>query len=273
MQAFYKILVGAVLFYIGYCCLLFLFQRQLIFPRYLIPSPSNDHQPAAGIEKIWIDIDAARVEAWYMPPKRQSPQSPAPLVIFGHGNGELIDFWPETLKRFTRLGMGLLLVEYPGYGRSTGSPSQKTITEAFVRAYDKMIRREEIDPSKIILFGRSIGGAAICTLAAERPSAALILMSTFTGLHPFAIRYLAPKFLVRDPFDNLKTVSEYTAPVLIMHGRHDTIIPYPHGVKLHGAGSNSKMITYEAGHNDCPPDWEQFWQDIEAFLLTNGFID
>ena len=273
MQAFYKILVAAVLFYIGYCCLLFFIQRQLIFPRYLISSPSDDYQPAAGIERIWIDINAAKVEAWYLPAKRQNPQSPAPLVIFGHGNGELIDFWPETLKRFSRFGMGLLLVEYPGYGRSTGSPSQKTITEAFVAAYDTMIRREEVDPSRIILFGRSIGGAAICTLAAERPSAALILMSAFTGLHPFAVRYLAPKFLVRDPFDNLKTISEYTAPVLILHGRQDTVIPYSHGVKLHQAGSNSKMITYEAGHNDCPPDWEQFWRDIEGFLRANGIIE
>jgi len=273
MQAVYKILIVVVLFYVGYCCLLFLMQRQIIFPRYLISIPSDEIRHIAGIEKIWLEIDSAKVEAWFLPPVTHNPESPAPLVIFGHGNGELIDFWPETLERFSRLGMGLLLVEYPGYGRSTGSPSQRTITQTFIAAYDTVIQRKDVDPKNIVLFGRSLGGGAICALASQRPSSALILMSTFIGLRPFAARYLVPKFLVRDPFDNLKTITDYQAPILIMHGRHDTVIPYSHGLKLHGAASNSKMITYEAGHNDCPPDWEQFWLDIEAFLRESNIIE
>ena len=272
MQAVYKILVAVFLFYIGYCCLLFLLQRQIIFPRYLISIPSDGPRNMAGIEKIWLKLDFAKVEAWFLPAVTRNAESPAPLVIFGHGNGELIDFWPEALKRFSQLGMGLLLVEYPGYGRSTGSPSQQTITQTFVAAYDTVIQRKDVDPANIVLFGRSIGGGAICALAAERPSSALILMSTFTGLRPFASRYLVPKFLVRDPFDNLETIVNYSAPILILHGRHDTVIPYSHGVKLHRAGSNSKMITYEAGHNDFPPDWEQFWQDIAAFLQQHNIL-
>jgi fermentation-respiration switch protein FrsA (DUF1100 family) len=98
-------------------------------------------------------------------------------------------------------------------------------------------------------------------------------MSTFTSVRSFAIRYLAPKFLVRDPFENLAVVQDYEGPILILHGRQDNVIPYSHGVKLHRAAPHSKFISYEAGHNDCPPDWRAFWKDIESFLNEIDVID
>ena len=109
-------------------------------------------------------------------------------------------------------------------------------------------------------------GESICDLAAKRPSAALILMSTFTSARSFAHKYMAPGFLIRDPFDNLSVVRSYTNPVLIMHGKFDEIIPYSHGKTLYKAAKDGKMVTYPSGHNDCPPDWDVFWQDIEIFL-------
>jgi fermentation-respiration switch protein FrsA (DUF1100 family) len=194
------------------------------------------------------------------------------VVIFAHGNAELIDFWPETLKKFTLLGVGMLLVEYPGYGRSQGTPSQGSITEALVGAYDTLAERKDVDSSRIVLFGRSLGGGAICALAAQRPAAALILLSTFVSIQSFARNFFVPGFLVRDPFDNLAVVSSYSGPVLIMHGRNDDIIPYNHGKALYGAALNGQMITYECQHNDCPPSWEVFWQDVQSFLLDAGIL-
>ena len=93
-----------------------------------------------------------------------------------------------------------------------------------------------------------------------------MLISAFTSTRPFATRYLAPGFLIRDPFDNLSVVRSYTNPILIMHGKFDTIIPYSHGKTLYKAARDGKMITYPSGHNDCPPDWDIFWKDIEMFL-------
>ena len=95
-------------------------------------------------------------------------------------------------------------------------------------------------------------------------------MSCFTSVRSFAIRYLAPSFLIRDPFDNLAVVRDYSGPVLVIHGRIDEIIPFGHGKALHAAARNGKMIAYEAGHNDCPPDWAVFWRDVEEFLKANG---
>jgi fermentation-respiration switch protein FrsA (DUF1100 family) len=97
-------------------------------------------------------------------------------------------------------------------------------------------------------------------------------MSAFTRVRAFTSRYLAPGFLVRDPFDNLAAVQNYQKPVLIIHGRNDTIIPYSHGQALYRASRRGKMVTYQSGHNDCPPDWKIFWQDIETFLHDIGII-
>jgi fermentation-respiration switch protein FrsA (DUF1100 family) len=272
MPPLLKYILWPLCIYAVYCGLLFLLQRQMMFPRGMISTPASSESRIPGLEKIWLPVESGKAEAWYISPLSGGSAGPAPAVIFGHGNGELIDFWPEELSGFTRLGIALLLVEYPGYGRSAGAPSQMSITEAFIAAYDVLASRKDVDPSRIILFGRSLGGGAVCALAAERPSAALILMSTFTSARSFAKRYLAPSFLVRDPFDNLSVVKNYPEPVLIMHGRHDTVIPYSHGLALHSSAEQGQLITYEAGHNDCPPDWKVFWQDIRIFLRENKII-
>ena len=265
-----KIIGWALIFYCGYCIFLFLMQRSIIFPLKQIPFPTDSGVLIPGLEKTWLDTEFGKIETWYLPPSSGPQSRPAAAVIFGHGNGELIDYWPEALQNFMRMGIGLLLVEYPGYGRSSGTPSQKSITGTFVAAYDALLSREDVDPSRIILFGRSLGGGAVCALARQRPSAALILMSTFTSVQSMAAKFLAPKFLIRDPFNNLEVIKGYPEPVLVIHGRYDRIIPFAHGADLHREAKNSKLITYESGHNDCPPDWNQFWKDIKLFLTDIG---
>jgi len=267
-----QIAIGVLLLYVAYGCLLFLFQRQILFPRYQIQASSGMGEPTSGLEKIWLDTKEGKVEAWFLPAALSHAGESAPAVIFAHGNAELIDFWPEELKRFTVLGIGVLLVEYPGYGRSEGSPTQKSITEAFVAAYDALVARKDVDPSRILLMGRSLGGGAVCALASQRPSAALILLSTFTSVRACATSFFVPGFLVLDPFDSLSVVSAFSGPILIIHGRHDNIIAYKHGIALYRATQHGKMLTYDCQHNDCPPSWDRFWEDVEAFLLDAGII-
>ena len=272
MPPWLKYIFWPLCIYAAYCGPLFLLQRQIMFPRGMIPQPPPSAPKLPGLETIWLATESGEVESWLMPPVPGSAAGPAPAVIFGHGNGELIDFWPDDLKGFGRLGMAVMLVEYPGYGRSSGSPSQESITGAFVAAYDALSARKDIDASRIVLFGRSLGGGAVCALSVRRPSAALILMSTFTSARSFAKRYLAPSFLVRDPMDNLAAVTQYKGPILIMHGRQDTVIPHSHGIALQKAARSGRLISYDAGHNDCPPDWEVFWQDVERFLREAQII-
>ncbi len=269
-----KTVAGVLVCYCVYCFLLFFMQRSILFPRNQIPTPASGDVlgKIPDLKKIWLKIGDGRVEAWFLPPPAKPEAALVPAVIFAHGNGELIDYWPVMLRNFARMGIGLLLVEYPGYGRSSGTPTQESLTHTFVAAYDALVAQEKVDPKRIILFGRSVGGGAVCALALQRPAAALILMSTFTSVQSMASKFLVPKFLVRDPFYNLKVVRQYRGPVLVIHGRHDRIIPFEHGAKLHKAARNSTLITYDAGHNDCPPDWNQFWKDIALFLADNELV-
>ena len=277
MHPFIKIAVWAFIFYFAYCCFLFLMQRRIIFPRNHIPYQSGGEKLVSGVEKLWLGAPSEKFETWFMPPLNDSPSTPvptkpAPAVIFAHGNAELIDFCPEELKFFTRIGIGVLLIEYPGYGRSEGSPSQKSISHAFNIGYKYLISRKDVDPNRIILFGRSLGGGAVCDLASKKPSCALILQSTFTSARSFAAGFLAPGFLVRDPFDNLSVVSKYTGPVLIIHGKNDDVIPFSHAKILYKKCLKGKLIVYDCTHNDCPPDYAIFRKNIETFLAEAGII-
>ncbi len=267
-----EIILWTLLCYMVYCGLIFLMQRQIMFPRHLISIPSEGENPPF-MEKIWIETSFGKIETWFLPPEKKNNRTRAPAVIFAHGNGELIDLWPSELKRFNQFGVGVLLVEYPGYGRSEGTPSQKNIKEAFNSAYDILVERKDVDPAKIVLFGRSLGGGAVCLLAAQRPSASLILMSTFTDIRSFAKKYFVPSILVRDPFDNLSVVRRYLKPVLVIHGEFDEVVPYAHGTTLHKSTPHASLLTYACGHIDCPPDWEVFWKNIAAFLGRCGIIE
>jgi hypothetical protein len=271
MNILLKTVSWILLLYFFYCGFLYVMQRRVLFPRHLVERPSNSEN-IPGLEKIWVTTSFGKIETWFLRQSAERVTELAPAVIFAHGNGELIDFWPHELKKLNRLGIGVLLVEYPGYGRSKGSPSQKNITEAFTGAYDVLVTREDVDASRIVLLGRSVGGGAVCRLAANRPSAALILMSSFISVRSMASKYLVPDFLVRDPFDNLAMVRSYPGPVLVIHGRYDEVIPFSHGKTLFKAAKHGKIITYESGHNDCPPNWDTFWQDMETFLEESGII-
>lgn len=268
---FFKLAISALLLYGIYCGFLFLVQRQVLFPRFMIGVPPLQEK-TPHIEREFIETGSGKIDVWYMPPVSDSAGKPAPAVIFAHGNGELIDFWPDELRTFTEFGVGVLLVEYPGYGRSEGSPSERSITDAFVRAYDYLVSKKNVDSSRIVFTGRSLGSGAVCALAEKRRPAAIILMSAFTSIRSFSSKYLVPGFLMRDPFDNLKVVASYDGPVLVVHGRHDEIIPFSHGVALSKAAKKAVLIAYDCGHNDCPPDPVLYWKDIHIFLKNSGIL-
>ena len=265
-------LISVVVTYLGSLVVFSFFQRKILFPRHLAAPLVTAGQGVEGLERWWLDTPEGRVEAWWIPAAGASPEDPRPAVIFCHGNAELIDYWPEELSGYRRLGIGLLLPEYRGYGRSAGSPSQEAITADLVAFHDRLAALPEVDAKRIVHHGRSIGGGAACALSAERKPKALILQSTFTSIRSMAARYLVPGFLVKDPLDNLAVVRGYTGPVLIIHGRQDDLIPFAHAEELAAAAKDGKLIEYACDHNTCPPDPDRYWRDLEAFLKRAGIL-
>jgi fermentation-respiration switch protein FrsA (DUF1100 family) len=167
------------------------------------------------------------------------------------------------------LGLGVLLVEYPGYGRSEGTPSERSVSDAMRAAYDAVAARPDVDPRRIVGFGRSLGGGAICQLALHRSLAALVLESTFTSVGDIARGFGLPRFLVRDPFDNAAVLAKFAGPVLLVHGEQDTLIPVAHAHALHALRPDARLaLASGCGHNDCPPPW----QLVKTFLAESGLL-
>ena len=206
------------------------------------------------------------VEAWLLPARGVEGQ--APVLLFTHGNGELIDYWIDAFWRIPDRGVAVLLVEYPGYGRSGGTPSEASIARTMEAAYDAVADRPDIDATRISAWGRSLGGAAACALADRRELAALVLESTFTSVRPFARRFGIVGPLVRDPFDSLPILEAFEGPVLVLHGERDAVVPVAHGRALAEAAARADLQLLPCGHNDCPFQWPR----VEAFLMREGLL-
>lgn len=258
--------------YVAWLALLFAQQRRMFYPGAGLSAPA-DPPPVAGLEARWLETPYGRVEAWFLPPAADATGGArAPLVVFAHGNGELMDAWPAELEPFRKLGMGVLLVEYPGYGRSGGSPSETSIGAAFDAGYDLLASDPRVDPKRIVAYGQSLGGGAVCGLLTRRPVAAAILQSTFSSTRVFAKRYLAPPFLVRDAFDNVAALRRFAGPTLLLHGRRDVVIPFGHAQTLVAASPRAHLLAYDCGHDYWDPERLPFWKDVEGFLRQEGIL-
>jgi len=234
-------------------------QRRVLYPRppagAAPPLPPSVTRVGLGPASDW--------EAFFLRPAAAA--APFPAVIFAHGNGELIDHWLSPFAVLPRAGIGVLLIEYPGYGRSGGSPTQQSITSALVAGYDFLAAQSDVDSRRVVAYGRSLGGGAVCALALERPLAGLILESTFTSVRSLAPRFGLPGILVLDPFDNLSAVEQLDLPILVLHGERDQLIPVAHGESLARA-AGSELVRLPCGHNDCARPWAQ----VLGFLSSSS---
>lgn len=267
-----RMIVFLLVLYGGWLLTLIVMQDRLIFPGRHLREPLLRQAPP-GVEALWRDIDdGRRVEAWYVRAPNATEQSPAPLAIFAHGNGELIDDHLALCDAYGRLGISTLLVEYRGYGRSGGAPSQHGLVEDVVAFHDRVADRPEVDGQRLVYHGRSLGGGVVAELAVRRKPAAMILESTFTSLRSMTRRYLAPGFLVRHPFDVKRAISNLDVPILILHGERDAIIPVTHARKLARAVPHAQLVEMPAGHNNFPVDEDAYWQRIATFLRESGLL-
>lgn len=261
------IALGAGL-YLLWLLLLYTMQRSMMFPGASMALPEQPRP--ADVTSLWLSVGDSRVEAWWMPPP--DLQQMQAIVIHAHGNAELIDYSPMLAGRLRELGIGVLAVEYPGYGRSNGAPSQQSITDTMNAAFDRIPALSGNRLLPVIGYGRSLGGGAIGQLAAHRRLDALILESTFSSARAFASRYLAPGALMRDPFDTATILRQFTGAVLIVHGDRDEIIPYRHSDALLAAAPQARRLTLACGHNDCPPDMNDYLRQLANFLRDAGIL-
>lgn len=193
-------------------------------------------------------------------------EAPAPVVFLFHGNGENIASMLGIARQYRSRGLAVALVEYPGYGGTPGTPTQRSITQASVAAYDMITSRDDVDPRRVLVHGFSLGGAAAAQLANERRVDAMILESTFVSLVAMYREMGLPGFLCRDPFRTDLVLESFEGPVLLVHGRRDEIVPFEHAVRLEAIASDGSLLAMDGNHNDGPSDVRAYWEAIDGLL-------
>jgi fermentation-respiration switch protein FrsA (DUF1100 family) len=261
------ILIGL---YAAWVATLYVVQDRLVYqPR--AAGPAKASLPPAEGDVHWIDIEnGGRVEAWFVRGAGRSATSPGPLVILLHGNGEIIEQCLPLARMYAGRGLSVLLPEYRGYGRSSGSPEQDAIVSDMLRFRELAAARPEVDPARIILHGRSLGGGVAAAVAAQREPAALVLESTFTSVAGFAAGLGVPAFLCTNPYRTDRAVAALRCPILILHGADDGLIPPSHGRALHRLAPGSRYAELAGGHNDFPRDPDEYERVLLDFLDAHG---
>ena len=228
---------------------LYLFQRQLLyFPDRTRPELFGLEQ--LGVREVTLSTeDGLSLLSWYLPARPGQP-----VIAYFHGNGGHIGYRAERLLRFAREGYGVLMAEYRGYGGNLGAPSE-TGFYADGRAALAFLDRNGVAPTRLVLYGESLGSGVAVKLAAEHQVAAVILEAPPTSVAEVAqchFPYVPASRMVTDRFDSLSRIGKVKAPILLLHGERDRVVPVRYGRALFNAAPEPKegWFVPEAGHED-----------------------
>lgn len=197
--------------------------------------------------------DGERLHGWWVPTAAQRLGH----VLLCHGNAGNVGDRVLHAALLTAAGFDVLLFDYRGYGRSSGRPSETGTYRDARAALTCLLEQPGVDPARIFYLGESLGGAVALDLALEHPPAGLVLLSGFTGVRELgALHYpFVPAALIPDAYPALRRIRELHAPLLVLHGDRDDIVPLSHGEALLDAASEPKhMHVFPGlGHNDLVP--------------------
>ncbi len=254
---------GAMLLYV------YLAQARLLY----LPDFAGDDLIATpdrlglGYEDVsLLASDGVELHGWFVP-----AGDARGTVLFMHGNAGNISHRLESIERFNRLQLNVLIFDYRGYGRSGGKPTEEGTYRDARAAWRYLVDSQGIAPGSIVIFGRSLGAAIAARLATETAPAALIVESGFTSVPDAAAGiywFLPVRLLSRFQYDAREAIQKISCPVLVVHSRDDEIIPFTHGQALYESAPRPKsFLELTGGHNEAifmsGPRYEQ---GLQAFL-------
>ncbi len=263
----YWVLSAAKAFLVLYVSLvlaLYVTQRSILYH----PNPAYMSSVEAGVEWMEeIDLTAAdgiRIKAWYSP----APTPEAKTVVFFHGNGGRLASYRSVYIAARQQGLGILAVEYRGYGGSEGSPTEQGLYADGRAGVEYLLKNKAIPSEQLIIMGLSLGTGVATKLATEYDAHLLVLAAPFRSIAAVAAErywYVPVNYLVKDPFDSFARIDKIRMPLFIFHSRDDTIVPYVMGVELFDAAKGDKhLFTFEnMGHNHL--DFGRIMREVAQF--------
>ena len=244
MATLKSLIILAILAYGGVLTLMYVFQRSLMY----FPDRSRTPPAAAGLpraeEVTLTSADGERLIAWHVP-----PQGSKPVVIYFHGNGGALNLRADRFRWLTVDGFGLLGLSYRGYGGSSGKPSEAGLLLDASAAYDFAAAR--YPPGRIVLWGESLGTGVAVALAAEQPIGGLMLDAPFTSagdIGASAYPFIPVRWFIKDSFRSDQRIRRVKAPLLVLHGDMDGIVPVRFGERLFALANEPKqMVRFPLG--------------------------
>jgi fermentation-respiration switch protein FrsA (DUF1100 family) len=241
-------LTFALVFYAGLVALLYVAQRTIqYFPERFRTEPSAAGLPEA--EEVMLDTpDGERVIVWHVPPRGDKP-----VFLYLHGNGASLRWRADRFRELTADGSGLVALSYRGYGGSSGSPTEAGLINDALTAYAFAAARYPAE--RIVLWGESLGSGMAVALAAEKPVGRVVLQSPFTSAADIGAQrywFVPVRLLMKDQYRSDLRIGKVTAPVLVLHGDRDDIVPIALGERLYGLiNAPKRFVRFPGGgHND-----------------------
>lgn len=251
---FWSAIQIALLVYLGLVAILLFRQSSLVF----LPEMDRgyDANPSAiGLKYDTLNLrtlDGETLDGWHVPVATEREKRG--LVLFFHGNAGNIGHRLDYLHMFHGLGLATLIIDYRGYGRSSGTPSEEGSYLDAEAAWQHATKVLGFTPGRIVIFGESLGGAVAAQLAEGHRPGALILTSTFTSVPNLGAElypWLPVRLLARIRYDTLARLPRIDCPLLVVHSRDDDVIPFAHGRRLfEAAGATRQFLEIEGGHNE-----------------------
>jgi fermentation-respiration switch protein FrsA (DUF1100 family) len=265
MQAIVGVIAGLVAIYLVICALAYLGHRVYMYfpdPARISPVDSGLN----GVEEIEIAAsDGTTLVAWYAPAKDGKP-----TLLYFHGNAANAANRAPKIAKMLESGFGVFYLNNRGYGGSGGRPTEANNVADAIAAYD-LLAGSGVPAGRIVAFGESLGSGQAVQLAAKRPVAAVVLEAPLTSTVDVArpvYFWLPLGLLLADQYNVERGVSAVTAPLLILHGEQDEVIPVEMGRRVFSAANEPKRIELfrDGHHNDLFDNGA--WEKMRAFLLS-----
>jgi len=236
-------------------------ERLIFFPQ---PLTSTTHLPAHAITLEVVAADGTRLRGWIV----TGSAAPAPAVLYFGGNAEEVS-WTLAEARWPR-EWTIAALNYRGYGTSEGTPGERELAADALALYDALVKREDVDPRRIVVFGRSLGTAIAVHLAAERPVAGVVLVSPYDSLTAIGREHypwLPVSLLLRHRFEALADAKRNAMPLLAIVSESDPIIPRERSQALFDAWAGQKtwQVVPRSDHNTLGAS-AVYWAAIAHFL-------
>ena len=244
-----RLVFVALFFCVIIAAVIYFFQDRLLY----FPSREMAGTPALSglvFEDVYFQAkDGTLLHGWYIPAREARA-----TLLFCHGNGGNISHRLDSILILHSLGLNVFIFDYRGYGMSQGRPSERGTELDALAAWQWLVDKKQANPSKVIIFGRSLGGAVAAGLASACGAAGLIIESSFTSYCDIGREHypwLPVRLLAKYRYATIEMVTKISMPVLIVHSSDDELVPFRYGRKLFEACTGQKyFLQISGGHND-----------------------